>query len=504
MSGESETISNTGKGLTDTQEIFLSLLTIFSSILSIIGSSLIIFRILKWEERLGSYHRIIFGLSCADLIGSIMHIMEPFLVPADSPEARVWAKGTKATCSFLGFLSQLSISVIAYNSFLSCYYLVTIRFGVKKDTFAKLYEGWMHGTIISFFVLTACLGLLFGYSELNYGIGCWISCTETVGSQTCQNTTYVEWAFGALPILLVFISLPIAHLSIYCYVRKQLDRRRLSGSNQLPTSGTDPDSPALDTSTQTDETALHADRIKEVAKQSFLYVASFFLCYTALYVVRTLESMRIATESELYPLLIFSSFLPPLQGFFNVLVYIRPNFQRARAMYQSESTIWLLKQCLFDHDVPRMAEPTRRRKERTTEAAGLAPSLKMDHLGHSTRTVSSLASSRRRSTLMEIPEVDENLDENEKETNDDAPPMTSFSRRSSENETYPPVMIAANTAPELAEGGSPRVVRGTDFDDQFYEKIRTTIRRVDMAGRNSESGFWPNLSAENTAKDAQS
>lgn len=56
-----------------------------------------------------------------------------------------------------------------YNGMLSFYYLLTVRFGVRREVFSQRYEFWMHSTAIVYFLSTAIIGLAFGmYSELEY------------------------------------------------------------------------------------------------------------------------------------------------------------------------------------------------------------------------------------------------------------------------------------------------------------------------------------------------
>lgn len=53
-----------------------------------------------------------------------------------------------------------------YNGLLSLYYVLTVRYGVQRDVFARKYEPWFHVLAIVFFVGTATAGLAMGmYSE---------------------------------------------------------------------------------------------------------------------------------------------------------------------------------------------------------------------------------------------------------------------------------------------------------------------------------------------------
>ena len=173
--------------LSDSQEITLILLQIFSATLSLIGSSVIVFKILRSLHRKQPstpYDRIILGLSMCDIGASCTYAVSPFLLPKDTSN-RIWAFGNETSCTWLGFLAQLSIfwaiwynCILRYESFsrkirvslvsidcisfpltsilrtllvFSFYYLLTVRFRVKREVFTKKYELWMHLTGAIFF-----------------------------------------------------------------------------------------------------------------------------------------------------------------------------------------------------------------------------------------------------------------------------------------------------------------------------------------------------------------
>ena len=80
------------------------------------------------------------------------------------------------------------------------------------------------------------------------------------------------------------------------------------------------------TEEQSDEICRTRDRrlIKEVAIQGFLYVSTFLLTLTPSFVLQVMYSTGVDDQNILYPLAILNAMLLPLQGFFNVFIYIRP------------------------------------------------------------------------------------------------------------------------------------------------------------------------------------
>lgn len=74
-------------------------------------------------------------------------------------------------------------------------------------------------------------------------------------------------------------------------------------------------------------------QIRRVATQGFLYVGAFFATYFAAVAVRLAASRggaRLSDEADMYNTLILESALVPLQGFFNMLIYVRPTYMQLR------------------------------------------------------------------------------------------------------------------------------------------------------------------------------
>lgn len=183
---------------------------------------------------------------------------------------------------------------------------MTVRFGVKRNRFAQRYEPFMHALSLLYFLATSVSGLFIGlYSELEITQGCWIGeypedCEET---DSCRGTP-IGWIFGGLPFLFTFFSLPINNIVIFLHVRRSLGMTSYVES-------------ARRTQREEDQRI----RVREVASQGFLYVFSFFICYTPAFIIRVLEGIGLNGEKEadIFPVLLLNSFLLPLQGFLNVL-----------------------------------------------------------------------------------------------------------------------------------------------------------------------------------------
>lgn len=331
--------------LSDSQEIAISLLLLISMLLSVLGSSTIIFKIFKSRKKLMAYERIMLCLSFSDILASLSFALTPFLMPEG---LSVWSVGNQTTCSALGFLTQLGFAVIGNNLILSIYFLLTIKFGVKKDQFAKRFEKPLLIFNATYFFTTAIVGLIIGlYSPVDIGFGCWVNdwpkgCTQT-GNCLSQNIGLVY--LGA-PTLLTFFALLINNVTIYIHVRKTF--HKLTPPANVGMTAEE----AL--AARNHRRFLQEDKqIRLVATQGFLYVVSFIVCYTASIILRIIEAQTYnPDDAQVYPLLVIAAFTLPLQGFFNMLVYNRVPFLRIREAFPQMNRFQAFRKACLDPNVP--------------------------------------------------------------------------------------------------------------------------------------------------------
>jgi hypothetical protein len=319
--------------LTDTQQKVLNLLPFLSASLSIGASSTIICLVCRSGFDT-PYKRILFGLSFYDIVFSTVITLQPFLLPA-ATSTRLWASGNDATCTVLGALSQICVSVLLYNGVLAYYYLLSIRFGVTARTFARRFEPWMHAIAIGYPLITSIMGARMDmYSEVALWTCCYIveyprGCNEERGD--CRNEM-IFWFFGGAWIIFVMLSMIVINLAIFWHVRYQNRRvRRNSLSSER-----------------------QAQRTKEVALQAFLYVAGFGGTFVWVVILKILEilSFNESDHKAIFPILVLHSLFIPLAGFFNLCIYLRPRYMKTRADYPTETRIWAVKRALYGESVP--------------------------------------------------------------------------------------------------------------------------------------------------------
>lgn len=130
--------------MTDSYQIALFVLQKISCFLSAIGSLMIISQVTRSAfNRSKPQQRLVLGLSISDLCTSIIWILTPLFMPADS--GAVGAIGNQTTCNIQGFTVTLfNASAVLYMCALQLQYLLTIKYG-WSETRIRGVERYMHG-----------------------------------------------------------------------------------------------------------------------------------------------------------------------------------------------------------------------------------------------------------------------------------------------------------------------------------------------------------------------
>ncbi|CAJ1962356.1 unnamed protein product [Cylindrotheca closterium] len=353
-----------------TQQKVISVIGIPTAILSVAGSSLIIHHVLQNSKKT-PYRRILLALSCCDIIATFGYIMQPFFVPTGYFNSYVWAFGNKTTCSVLGALTQFAFASHFYGAFLSFYFVSTIRYGMREDAFSKKYERWLHLFIVIWSVGTSVAGLVMDIFRANVlGPGCWVNTfpDECIPEEGC-NVELIGWVFGGLPSLFCFIAIIVNNLILYCFVRqtvKEGEKKALQNESRLAMynstrSGMDASveevslagasTRSVGTRSVLRSSEKQLQRVRDVGKQSFLYVSAFFLCYIWSLVKHGLDGQNFdeieGSGAYFLPLLILQAIFLPAQGFFNAIVYFRPKYMQAKRKYKDQSFIWYCRRSII-------------------------------------------------------------------------------------------------------------------------------------------------------------
>lgn len=147
---------------------FAALVPRFTGSLSFLGSALIVYVILTSGQKLSTtYHRLMFGMSITDMIGSLAMSLTSLPMPKSMPYEKEfgyhWAGtrlGNTITCNIQGFMFTIgTTSMFAYNGFLCVYYACAIGFMMRERNIRKYVEPFLHGFPI-------LLGLTYGIIPL--------------------------------------------------------------------------------------------------------------------------------------------------------------------------------------------------------------------------------------------------------------------------------------------------------------------------------------------------
>lgn len=190
------------------QEVALAVVPVVTGFFSLLGASCIVYIILRDPKRnqnlSKTYHRLLLGMSVADIIGSIRACTSSFVMPAGS-----WwmASGNQGSCEFQGSVAQLSIGAALYSACLSIYFWLTIR-NVNKTTIARRIEPVMHGVAVLFPIVTAAFGLIQDvFNPVELGVGCWVSsfptgCADDPSIECTRGQTakVLIWIFAGIPV----------------------------------------------------------------------------------------------------------------------------------------------------------------------------------------------------------------------------------------------------------------------------------------------------------------
>mmetsp|Transcript_22476 Transcript_22476/g.48950 ORF Transcript_22476/g.48950 Transcript_22476/m.48950 type:complete len:581 (+) Transcript_22476:464-2206(+) len=214
------------------QMVAIELAPKFGAFLSLLGSSLIIYRLLvhgRTELRTRTGHRILLAMSCVDIPNSIQFFLSSWAAPRDAP-GQVWAVGTQGTCSMQAFFGHLGIAMPAYNVAMSAYYYLTVVHSWREHDFiGKWPEFLMHFFPLGFAFGTGLAGLiqkLYAYS----GSWCWIApdppdCLESFhnnGVTTCErgdNWSIYRWAYWYAPLWACLLAITVLQYVLYRKVR---------------------------------------------------------------------------------------------------------------------------------------------------------------------------------------------------------------------------------------------------------------------------------------------
>lgn len=355
--------------LSRTQDISLSVLSIFSSTLSITGSLLILRYIHGGSNsdlrggpvvsHYSTYDRLLSCMSCADLLFSLVHASQVFMTPRGT---WAWSQGSEVTCNLAGLFQQMTLTNLMYYGCLSYYFLLTIKFNLSRDHMKRRVEPVMHSLAVGWPLVTGVTVASFnvnGPKDLSQW--CWVDNYPKGCSGDECSSNLIGWIVGGVPLVMVVVSLPINNFLIYNHIRRHTPKPT---NTSVPEEGNIPVSVVSNDfsrdvahrapSFHSQRSQVHDDRLKLVASQSILYVGAFFAVYTCASILLILEGMdtrwysenKEANTQRAFPVMVLHHAFTPLAGLLNAIVFFRPKYIRLRQREQSMSRLMTVLTCL--------------------------------------------------------------------------------------------------------------------------------------------------------------
>jgi hypothetical protein len=358
---------------TDAQFKIIVVAPMVTGSISFIASLTIIIMIFRSTVKLSTiYRRIILGTSVFDLLQSLSQVLSTIAME----KGAVWsAIGNHASCQFKGFLVIVgSCGAVLYSLSLTLYFLLVIKYEMSEALVKQRFEPYFHAVPILF---SLAIGII-TYATHNInpsGPTCWIdsrppNCRDDpdVDCESFGNPNLFKLASFGVPAILVFIINCFILGVIWRKVRYQaLSSQRLRQQQSLVT----PRTPQGQAQAQTPDKSFFncspcrpqssslkqqqdvlsplaarlarpskamIQRIKEVSNRAAAYIIGFLFTYLFSFIYRFWQPFGHVP----FFIIFLSKSLTPLQGFFNVLIYIYPHVVSCRRNHGDYS---FLKAC---------------------------------------------------------------------------------------------------------------------------------------------------------------
>ncbi|KAL9183978.1 hypothetical protein ACHAXT_002064 [Thalassiosira profunda] len=321
---------------TEAKQAVLAWLPRVSAILSIIGSTFIIYDTVKNQKQRKSLSKkvnkqLLLGLSVFDILGAWGYVFTTLPIPEDHVYGPIYgAKGNEATCTaqclivcicaIKGFFIQLGTISAYMNVSLAVYYFLVIKQGWNDSRLTKI--RW------ALFLTPIAVGLAWAFAGIKFydSLNLW-----------CNNTASywpdipVAIAIGVATIIMALVCWDVykkekasakwrggaAAVNSSTAATEQNESKRCCGIipklSRKGTSGGDNGRQSLSS---------------QIFWQSFFYLLAFYLTWPPYLALQyAWAGGRSFTN---YGLILTAATMVPLQGFWNVLVYLRPRYLQKR------------------------------------------------------------------------------------------------------------------------------------------------------------------------------
>jgi len=321
------------------------LTTVTSAVISIIASAVVIRLICRSAKGIKKsvYHRILFGMSAADIVQSLALALTTLPMPKDMIYTNFQGiiLGNDATCLTQGFVVSFgAFTGLMYNAMLSLYYLCSIRYYMSNEDFARWIEPLLHGvSVVSGLTIASLLVSYKSYHPSPLSTSwCGIDkypywCTEGdcdgfIGSGASGAlVAYFTLAFS----LITFCILVSSMVLIVITVRGQ--QLRMNNMDSASTGNTKSRVLVMQTHILANTTIV----MKQAIAYTLINVFGFVMIVVLPY-VRSFNEFQVPSAT----FQIFFLILRPLQGLLNSIIFIyhkASSLQRAHPTFKFSTAV---------------------------------------------------------------------------------------------------------------------------------------------------------------------
>ena len=325
---------------TELKRALLAWIPRFSGFLSLSGSILIIFDVLKdRKKRTAVYNQLVLAMSLFDICSSIAWIFSTAPIPENqygSPTGIYGAIGNEGTCTAQGFFYQLGlVGSVTYNLVLSVYYVLVIVKSYRESQLKAL-RTYLHIPCIMIAFALAFAGIP---QYQNIVLLCHIAPPPEV--PTRKGITLFVLAPISACLAGAFFNMGWLYYAVYKQNQKankwRIGQVTARGSMQQNEDSENGESNKIRFSDRIRSMRMSQKRQADVPArsgtgrqldrvvlwQAVFYLAAFLLTWPFYYVA------VLNATSEVYAYWVVVVLLGPLQGFFNFIVYNRPRWGQA-------------------------------------------------------------------------------------------------------------------------------------------------------------------------------
>ncbi|CAB9502487.1 expressed unknown protein [Seminavis robusta] len=348
--------------LEDARYIPVLLIGSLSSLLSLLGSSCIMYMAYQ-EARTKLMQRLLFCLSLSDWISSMSLLVMPYLIPSFLGLAG--AVGSFASCAGVGFFMLVASKMgCCYNAYLSMYYYLVVVRNWREADFSRRPHLELAGHVVAVVVTLAIEVAAVATQSINptpvinnvciYATWPWgcidspeVECTRSSDS-TFKLLVTVSGPIYFLFSMAGFITAALVFAKVRSTLQKSSQYRFENRTSQTTTAVRTSNGAVSSTTTTSDP---NNKRIQEVGMQAVLYTLAYFQSF--FWPLMTVILSQTFKDSEMihkklepgfYAFTILFFVFYPIQGFFNFFVYTRVKVKRWRTVEPDKSIFWIYKQ----------------------------------------------------------------------------------------------------------------------------------------------------------------